>query len=682
MKLSRFEVVFIILVIAVHLAVIFAPMNSLLDRWFTTDDAFYYFQVARNISEGRGSSLDGINPSNGYHPLWMIVLIPVFSLARFDLFLPLRLVVGLSVLMTLASGIILFRFLEKSIHPTLAMLTAVFWVFFPPLHRSITQLGMESALNALCVVALIYLTARLLEKPLSQEVWRDRLLIGVMAVFALFSRLDNVFLVLTVGLVIVFRNERKFIFWLCYLIFGLITIYLAFFVRVGFPRFLTDFQSTLYAMIGFGLVFKLMIAFLAGLFDTEWRGIRKELRRVILVSAVSAGLCGVILLGLNTIGIIGSYPRSIVFLDTFFSVLLFLPARWLAVQLVGTQVGGRESPLQELSQNFRRWFSRGAGYALPVGLALVVYMLLNLHWFGTPTPVSGQVKHWWGTIPDVVYGRPANNLAALFGFFENTGQSPWWLFFFPVSFLTEILSGGTMEQPLNPFLKSGLMLVWLGLVMAGLALRVKRASLDSRMMMIIPLLAACLLQIMYYTGSYYVNLRPWYWVNHSLIGVLILTYSLDGWLSIIPSSERRTQWMIRFANLVMVGLVLVSGIRLLDSYVFKKNENQAYYLREIELLEQHTPAGSMIGMPGGGTTAYFIHDRTVVNLDGLINSYDYFQHLRSGRGREYLDQLGLDYVFGNPGMIENSAPYYSTLAGRLQPQEDILEFRLYRYRRP
>ncbi|MCX7975475.1 MAG: hypothetical protein N2646_00220 [Bellilinea sp.] len=682
MKLSRFEVVFIILVIAVHLAVVFAPMNALLDKWFTTDDAFYYFQVARNISEGRGSSLDGINPSNGYHPLWMIILIPVFSLARFDLFLPLRMVVGISVLMTLSSGILLYRFLLKSIHPSLAMLTGIFWVFFPPLHRSITQLGMESALNALCVIALISQTARLLEKPISQEVWRDRLLIGVTAVFALFSRLDNVFLVLTVGLAIVFRNKRKFIFWLCFLIFGLVAIYLAFFVRVGFPRFLTDFQSTLYAMIGFGLAFKLMIGFFAGLFNGEWLGIPKELRRVILVSTVSGGLGGVILLGLNMIGIIGSFPRSVVLLDIFFSTLLFLFARRLAVWLAGKQPADQESPFRELSQNIRHWFERGAGYALPVGLALVAYLLLNLHWFGTPTPVSGQVKHWWGTIPDVVYGRPANALPALFGFFENVGQNSWWLFFFPVSFLSESLSGGTMEQPFSTWINSGLMLAWLGLVMVGLVLRIKKTSLDSHLIMIIPLISACLLQILYYTGSYYVNLRPWYWVNHSLVGVLILAFSFDGWSSVISLSQTKTKWIVSLANLVMVGLVLWGGGRLFDSFIIKRDENQPYYLREVVLLEQHTPTGSVIGMPGGGSTAYFIRERTVVNLDGLINSYDYFQHLRSGRGREYLDQLGLDFVFGHPGMVEDSAPYYSILAGRLQPLLDLLEFRLYRYSRP
>lgn len=37
------------------------------------DDAYYYFQVARHVASGQGSSFDGLEPTNGYHPLWMIV---------------------------------------------------------------------------------------------------------------------------------------------------------------------------------------------------------------------------------------------------------------------------------------------------------------------------------------------------------------------------------------------------------------------------------------------------------------------------------------------------------------------------------------------------------------------------------------------------------------------------------
>jgi len=45
----------------------------------TFDDAFYYFGIARNVAHGHGSTFDGIDPTNGYHPLWMLIAVPFFS---------------------------------------------------------------------------------------------------------------------------------------------------------------------------------------------------------------------------------------------------------------------------------------------------------------------------------------------------------------------------------------------------------------------------------------------------------------------------------------------------------------------------------------------------------------------------------------------------------------------------
>ncbi|MCC5952340.1 MAG: hypothetical protein JJU45_09620 [Acidimicrobiia bacterium] len=45
---------------------------------FTFDDAFYYFGIARNLAEGAGSTFDGINPTNGYHPMWLLLSVPAF----------------------------------------------------------------------------------------------------------------------------------------------------------------------------------------------------------------------------------------------------------------------------------------------------------------------------------------------------------------------------------------------------------------------------------------------------------------------------------------------------------------------------------------------------------------------------------------------------------------------------
>ncbi len=41
------------------------------------DDAFYYFQIAYNLAEGRFSTFDGgISQTNGYHPLWLLLITP------------------------------------------------------------------------------------------------------------------------------------------------------------------------------------------------------------------------------------------------------------------------------------------------------------------------------------------------------------------------------------------------------------------------------------------------------------------------------------------------------------------------------------------------------------------------------------------------------------------------------
>lgn len=46
------------------------------------DDAYYYFGIARHLAAGDGSTFDGIDATNGYHPLWLLVLVPVFAVAE------------------------------------------------------------------------------------------------------------------------------------------------------------------------------------------------------------------------------------------------------------------------------------------------------------------------------------------------------------------------------------------------------------------------------------------------------------------------------------------------------------------------------------------------------------------------------------------------------------------------
>ena len=48
-------------------------------RDVSQDDAFYYFQIARNLAEGKFSTFDGgITRTNGYHPLWLFLITPFY----------------------------------------------------------------------------------------------------------------------------------------------------------------------------------------------------------------------------------------------------------------------------------------------------------------------------------------------------------------------------------------------------------------------------------------------------------------------------------------------------------------------------------------------------------------------------------------------------------------------------
>jgi hypothetical protein len=106
---------------------------------------------------------------------------------------------------------------------------------------------------------------------------------------------------------------------------------------------------------------------------------------------------------------------------------------------------------------------------------------------------------------------------------------------------------------------------------------------------------------------------------------------------------------------------------------------QEDYLVGIHALEDSTEPGSLIGSTGGGVIGYFIKDRTIVNLDGLINSPEYFSLLKIGHGAVFLDRMGLDYVFGSETVLTQSDPYSEIFANHLLKVDYKSEGTLYRY---
>jgi hypothetical protein len=61
----------------------FWPRQWASHPWMTwlRDDFFYYLAIARNLAQGHGSTFNGLVPTNGYHPLWLLLLAGVCRLS-------------------------------------------------------------------------------------------------------------------------------------------------------------------------------------------------------------------------------------------------------------------------------------------------------------------------------------------------------------------------------------------------------------------------------------------------------------------------------------------------------------------------------------------------------------------------------------------------------------------------
>lgn len=161
--------------------------------WFPTDDAFYYFTIARNILAGHGATFDGLGRTNGFHPLWMLLLLPLFTLYRFGPLAPLRAVILMVGLIHGLTGWVLYRAGRQVFHPWIALGLAASWTFgYLPWQLTAVG-GMESGLNALAI-ATLWAVALAMHRARAYLDAKRLWAFGLALAFAFLSRLDTVFL--------------------------------------------------------------------------------------------------------------------------------------------------------------------------------------------------------------------------------------------------------------------------------------------------------------------------------------------------------------------------------------------------------------------------------------------------------------------------------------------------------
>jgi hypothetical protein len=194
--------VLLVLGLAVRLVLALLPLSQLLI--LLEDDAWMVAAIARNFALGLGITADGLNPTNGFHPLYPLALgsLP-YLIAPQALDVGFRVNLIFCALLGTAAAIPLYRLTRRFAGQNGALLAVALYTL-NPLFARVTVNAMETALGLLL---LLWLAERFY--AVDHRRWQSTLGLGLLAGLTGLARLDNGLLAAMFGLVLLWEVVRR-----------------------------------------------------------------------------------------------------------------------------------------------------------------------------------------------------------------------------------------------------------------------------------------------------------------------------------------------------------------------------------------------------------------------------------------------------------------------------------------
>ena len=540
------QIVLVLLTLGGSLYAAFAPANNLLN-WYNIDDAFYYYKVAQNVLTGHGFTFDQINLANGFHPLWMVVCLGVFWLSKFGLILPLRVLVVVSGLLNALTALLLFRFLKRYLHVWAAMGAALILGLYRPIYETVIAHGMESAISIFFMVLLLSRAADYLEKYPDHTNHKELAWLGLIGALTILARLDNVFVVGVIGFYALLKLVKVRSLVLLDALLISLAVFLAWIIRLG-AQGVMSYSNSLYPTLLISMTVTLAALYFAGCFRARKEDSRKTIIIKVVIASGAAFLSeSLILFGLSKLGLLKLFSTSMLMLSVAITFLLVLGAHLIQSNSSSPAAANPFTAFWAwVKKQWKSVLLGGVAYGAPIAVLLGIYMLTNKVVFGSFTPVSGQIKHWWSSMPNTVYAKPATILSSL-GLGTNEASGPWSLLTSPLYSAAEQICGWLKSISVDVVFGL-LVLILIVFIIAILA--VHRGRLMKKFMAVLmpAMLLGTLLQITYYTSAGYTHTRAWYWVAEMVTLVMVVSLVLDWLFSLLE----RSVWLKRSVSPLLV----------------------------------------------------------------------------------------------------------------------------------
>jgi 4-amino-4-deoxy-L-arabinose transferase-like glycosyltransferase len=105
----RWLAALLVLVLVSRAVVFLLDPARLADRTVIQDDAFYYLEIAAHFLRGEGLTWDGLEPTNGFHPLYALLMVAVVLVTGSSGTAPLAVMMGMGVILSVVVALLLER---------------------------------------------------------------------------------------------------------------------------------------------------------------------------------------------------------------------------------------------------------------------------------------------------------------------------------------------------------------------------------------------------------------------------------------------------------------------------------------------------------------------------------------------------------------------------------------------
>jgi hypothetical protein len=193
---------------AIRIAIALCDESMLVTR-VLSDDSFYYLQIARNAATGAGVTFDGVEPANGFHPLWFVLLLPVYTLSGDGLTSSLHAALVLEAMLDVAAGLFIYLLVASLTKNRLAGIVGAAAYLLNPSVIMHSVNGLETGLNLFCFCLFFWFYLRMVDGERFSA--KNAIVLGLLAGMCMLTRTDNFIIagVTYFHLVIMKRMYRK-----------------------------------------------------------------------------------------------------------------------------------------------------------------------------------------------------------------------------------------------------------------------------------------------------------------------------------------------------------------------------------------------------------------------------------------------------------------------------------------